>query len=274
MSDVSDLDALCSCMMRISTETEGRPADWRMKHVSLVFAKLCATCISFLRLTPRSSFYAPSKDIQLWDLSSAASLCRNLIEAYYILVYVSGEPVNEESGRFREALWGYHAAFERHEMLRVALPDSKRLPETLAALEKRGTQLQQMRQFQSLSPGYQERLLEGREFKLLSNIELTRIAGISENYYRTRYRYCSTFAHSSPFSISQLNSFRAGAPESERVLATLVGTATGYAAFAIRDFVRIVPDQEGRLDAKIKECISIWQETLKWEKSDWFNAAD
>jgi uncharacterized protein DUF5677 len=274
MSDVRDLDGLCSCMMRISAETEGRPADWRMQHLSLVFAKLCATCISFLRLMPRSSFYAPSKDIQLWDLSSAASLCRSLIEAYYILVYVGSKSVDEESDQFCEALWEYHAAFERHEMLRVALPDSKRLPETLAILEKRRMKLQGMRPFQSLSPGHQKALLDGKDFKLSSNIELTRAAGISENYYRARYRYCSTFAHSSPFSISQLNSFRAGVPESERLLATLVGTATGYTALAIRDFVRLVPDQEAKLDAKITECISIWEETLKWEKSDWFNAPD
>ena len=274
MSDVSDLDDLCTCMMRISAETEGRPADWRMQHLSLVFSKFCATCISFLRLMPRSSFYAPSKGIQLWDLSSAASLCRNLIEAYYILVYVSSKPIDEESGQFREVLWEYHAAFERHEMLRVALPDSKRLPEISAVLEKHKIKLRGMRQFQCLSFGHQKALLDGKDFKLSSNIELTRAAGISENYYRARYRYCSTFAHTSPFSISQLNSFRAGAAESERVLATLVGTATGYTALAIRDFVRLVPDQESKLDAKITRCISIWQETLKWEKSDSFNAPD
>ena len=274
MSAVSDLDYLCNCMMGISIETEGRPADWRIQQSSLVFAKCCATCISFLRLIPNSDFYAPSKNIQLWDLSSAASLCRNLIEAYYILVYVGSESIDKELGEFREALWEYHTAFERHEMLRVALPNSKRLSETLAALEKAHALLQEMRKFQSLSPGHQKRLLEGKDFKLSSNIELTRIAGISEKYYRARYRYCSTFAHTSPFSISQLSFFRAGAVESERILSTLVGTATGYTALATRDFVRLVPDQEVKLDAKIKECIAVWQETLKWEKSDWFNTPD
>lgn len=258
-------------MIRISAETENRPTDWRGQYASLAFAKFCATCISFLRLIPNSTFYAATKNIQLWDLSSAASLCRNLIETYYVLVYLSSASAHNDESTFQQALWEYHAAFERHEMARILLPDSRKLPELAANMIECRAKLKESAHFQRLSARHQENLLAGKDFKLPSNIELCRMAGISENYHRGRYKYCSTFAHTAPFSISQLDCFRAGAPDSEQVLSALIGTATGYAALIIRDFIRLCPDQEDKLPSEVRKQISIWQDTLTWEKSPWFH---
>lgn len=266
MPAASTLDQLCDSVIKLSAETQGRPTDWRGERVSWVFAKFAATCISFLRLIPSSTFYTPAKNLLLWDLSSAASLCRNLIEAYYVLVYVGSDSPDQKNREFREALWEFHAAFERHEMLRIALPSSKRLPEAAAPLATCRKRLEQSQAFQNLSPGHQKKLLDGDSFRLPSNIELSRIAGISENYYRAQYKYCSTFAHSSPFSISQMSAFRAGSPEAEQVLQRLIGLATGYAALAIRDFTRMFPDWEPTLPPEVRDCILIWQDTFKWEK--------
>src|SRR5580765_5980528 len=119
MSKTSTLDHLCDCAMQISASTQGRATDWRGKHASLVFARLCITCISLLRCIPSSSFYAPARHLNVWDLSSASSLCRNLIEAYCVLVYVASNPGDDEERQFRQALWEYHGVFERHEVLRV-----------------------------------------------------------------------------------------------------------------------------------------------------------
>jgi hypothetical protein len=271
MSKADALEDLCNCMIQISTATEGRLTDWRGLNASLVFAKLCATCISFLRLIPSSTFYTPAKNLQLWDLSSAASLCRNLVEAYYVLVYLKTAPTDEEDADFQQALWEYHAAFERYDMLRSILPDSRRLPELAATMTKCRAKLQESPQFLQLSSGHQKKILAGKKFKLPSNVELSQVARISENYYRGRYKYCSTFAHSAPFSISQLNSFRAGTPDSERVLSALIGTATGYTALAIRDFVHLFPDQESTLRPEVSDRILIWEETLKWEEAPWFD---
>jgi hypothetical protein len=235
---------------------------------------LSATCVSFLRVIPGSRLYTPASDLRLWDLSAAASLCRNLIEAYYVLLYINSDPADEADREFQEALWEYHAAFECHEMLSVALPNSTKLPGAAALLGKRRQQLEQCLVFQRQSLPHRKMLLAGKKFKLPDNIELSKAAGISEIYFRSQYKYCCTFAHSSPFSISQLDSFRAGTPEAERLLGMLVDLATGYTAIAIRDYSRRFPDQRDLLPANVRECIQIWEETFKWENNPWFNAPD
>lgn len=267
----STLDQLCDCAIHVSMNTQGRPTDWRGAKASVLFAKLCMTCIGFLRFIPNSSFYVPAKSLPLLDLSSAASLCRNLIEAYYVLLYVSATPQDEEDCEFRQALWDYHTEFERYEMLRVALPSSKTLPKAVALLAQCRTRLEKSPVFQRLSKGHQAKLLEGDSFKLSSSIELSRAAGISEKYYRAQYKYCSTFAHSSPYSISQMESL-ADAPDTEHVWGMLVNIATGYTALAIRDFIRLFPDQEDKLPDTVKESISLWEDMFKWEKLPWFDS--
>jgi hypothetical protein len=274
MSNIATLDQLCDCGIQISGSTQDRPTDWFGQQASIVFGKSVITCISFLRLIPQSSFYATTKNLHLWDLSSAASLCRNLIESYYVQFYVSSFLASEEERLFRRALWEYHCAFERHEMLRSGLPKSKRLPDVAASLAKHRLTLEQTTQFQGLSAGHQKKLLAGSKFKLDSSIELSRAAGISEYYYSAQYKYCSAFAHSAPFSISQMDAFRAGTPEAARVLGVLVSLATGYSALAVRDFIRLFPDQEISVPPDIKECIAEWEEIFKWKKQPWFDASD
>ena len=100
---------------------------------------------------------------------------------------------------------------------------------------------------------------------LLSNIDLSKSAGINADYYRSQYRYCSAFAHSAPFSISQMDSFRYGTLEAEGLFRMLTSVATGYSAFAVRDFARLFPDQEADLSPEVRKCILEWEDIFKWE---------
>ena len=274
MNAIETLDEMCDCVMQISAGTQGRLTTWRGQQASLLFAKLGATCMSFLRVIPGSRFNAAADKFYLWDLSAAASLCRNLIEAYYVLFYLNTEPADEEEREFQEALWEFHASSERHEMFLAALPDSTKLPSVAASLVKKRERLEKSGLFQKQTPQHQKILLSGKKFKLPDNIELSRAAGISEKYFRSQYKYCCTFAHSSPFSISQLDSLQAGTPEAEQLFRMLANLATGYTALAIRDFTQKHPDQQAALSGNVRKCIAIWEDTLRWEKSSSFNVAD
>lgn len=272
--EINSLERLCECGIQISTNTQGRKTDWWGQHASLVFVKLCLTCLSLLRMVPGSAFYTSAKNLRAWDLSATASLCRNLIEAYHVLLYVVSPPEDEEDREFKEALWEYHEAFERHAMLSISLPNSKRLPEASRPLIRCRERLQRSSRFQQLSSGYQKELLQGRKFSTLSNIELSKAAGISESLYRAEYKYCSTFAHSSPFSISQLDCFRAGAPDSEMVFGRICGLSAGYMALAIRDYTGFFPDQKPMLPPYVEECISFSEELFRWEKLPSFESPE
>ena len=269
-SGLPALERLVAELLKLSNGTMGRTTDWRGQQASLAFAKVGITCMTFLRLIPGSSHYGPAGQWAVWDLSAAASQCRNLIEAYHLLCYLVQEPGTVEERAFRQRLWEYHEEYERHEMLRAGVPDSKHLGRVAQEVAGRRARLEASPVFQKLSAGNRQRLLEAKDFKLEGPVELSRRAGVSENYYRSTYKYCSAFSHSAPFSLSQLDDFRAGAPEAEHVLGTLVNQACGYTALAIRDFMKLFPDQDAVVDAQTKVVIAFWEDLLKWEKSPHF----
>ncbi len=182
------------------------------------------------------------------------------------------EPSAASEREFRQWLWEYHEEFERHEMLRTGIPDSRHLARVAQELTARRSRLEANVFFQTLSTCHRRRLLDGKDFKLDGPIELSRKAGVSENYYRSNYKYCSTFAHSAPFSISQLDAFKADAPEARRVLGSLVSVAGGFLALAIRDFTALFPDQIVRMTPEIREIIRFWENLLRWEKSPHFGS--
>lgn len=260
------LERLAKALIDISNGAMGRQTDWRGQQASLAFAKVGVTCMTFLRLIPGSSYYGPANQWAVWDLSAAASQARNLIEAYHLLCYLVHEPPMEPERMFRQWLWEYHEEFERHEMLKAAVPDSKNLPRVAQEVAACRARLEGSPVFRALSAGNRQRLLEARDFKLDGPIELSRKAGVSENYYRSNYKYCSAFAHSAPFSISQLDAFKAGSPKAGEVLGTLVSLACGYAALAIRDFTTLFPDQIAVLDPRTKDAVVFWEGLLQWEK--------
>lgn len=256
---------MCECGWRISLETDGRQADWRGEAASVVFGEIFATCISFLRLNPKSSYYN-KVPLDLWDLPSSATLCRNIIEAFYVLAYLVDSPAEAEERDFQKALWQYHAAFERHEMLRVGVPDSSGISKVQAKHEAARVALEGSPAFQRLLERHRAELLRGKDFMLPSKVELSRALGISEKYFRVHYRHCSTYAHTSPYSVSSLASLTAETEEAKRAFRIVAGAATGYTALAIREFLRLCPDQQDSLSVEIKEAVDLWEGILRdWE---------
>lgn len=261
-------------MLQISNATCGRRCDWRTEQTSLAFAKTGVTAITLLRLVPGSSYFSLAAHLgAVWDISAAASQCRNLIEAYYVLCYLVHEPSDEPSREFQRTLWEYHEEFERHEMLRIALPDSMRIPEVAKELAARRVLLEKTAVFRSLSKGHQADLTSGKSFKIESSIELSRKAGISENYYRAEYKYCSAYIHSAPFSIGQLRDFTSASEGAQHLFKTLVQLATGYSALAIRDFASRFPDARSHIAAEVVQTIRFWEELMKWDKLPEFRQA-
>jgi len=246
------------------------PTTWRIEETSLAFAKVGITCWTFLRLIPGSSYHGPVKGYAIWDLSAAATQCRCLVEAYHVLVYLIHEPTAPEERAFQQLLWNYHCELERYKMLKAAIPDSINLPRVVQTVAVLRSKLEADHYFLTLSSGHRKQILAGEFFKLDDNVALSRKAGISENYYRSNYKYCSAFAHTAPFSISQLRDFTAGDDEAKDLMETLVGCACAYSAMAVRDFAALFPDQMLKLSPEIRRIIAIWEGILRWEKSDHF----
>lgn len=272
-SDVTNLvtlEVLAEALGNLSQATTGMPATWRMEETSLAFAKIGITCWTFLRMIPGSSYNGPVKGYAVWDLSAAATQCRCLIEAYHVLVYLIHEPTAPEERAFQQLLWNYHCELERYKMLSAAIPDSRNLPRVTQTVADLRAKLETDIFFLTIPLGHRKRILKGEFFKLDDNVVLSRKAGISENYYRSNYKYCSAFAHTAPFSISQLRHFKAGEDDAKGLIKALIGYACAYSAMAVRDYAALFPDQMLNLSPEIQKIIAIWERLLLWEKSELF----
>jgi hypothetical protein len=190
------------------------------------------------------------------------------MEAYYSLIYLSLPNIPPEEPGFKSVLWHYHDAFERHEALRIGLPQSGVAQKLKLHLDAARAALEGSAYFQKLKERHRENLLHGKDFKLLDNIELSRRAKINPAYYRMQYKFCSAFSHTAPFSISLMGSFKAGATESKRVLATLVATAGVYTALGIRDFTNVFSEAKARIPSQVMESISVAEHIANWEFTD------
>ena len=201
----------------------------------------------------------------MWDLSSVASLSRNLVEAYFTLRYML-EPVPENGEpRLRENVWRYHETFERLKMLRYALPESSIIPKLESELASSRYLIEQDQLFLKLPKDLRSRILKGESAKLKTNEELCIGAGVNSDYFKSMFKYGSNHTHSSPFSFAQMDAFRASEPEAASVFNLAIQTTTGFTALAIRDFINAFPDQSASLNNSEKRLLELWEGVLRWE---------
>jgi len=95
----------------------------------------------------------------------------------------------------------------------------------------------------------------------LTNSQISERAGISINFYKSTYRYLSSYVHTFPFSIQQIAVFKADDEESLSLIKTLIDTTSGYLSFVIRDFVKLFPDQK-EITKEVDELTKVWLDVL------------
>lgn len=266
----TELEELFEFAKQLSMNTMDRPTDWRGQQASNVFSKCALTSLWLLHSLPGSRFYGPIGGMRVNDITVAASHCRNLMECYYVLSHLLQVPSSADRDEFDRLLWNFNCAHERYEVLRIlnADRDSDALKKAEKLRDDSKRQFEQSVHLRSLSGGHQEKVLKGETFKLDSSIELSRISGVSEMFYRSHYKYCSNFVHCTPFSVLQMDSARMGSRESEVAFGNFRRIASGYMALAVRDFCALFSDQE--IPLNLKDVIGTWEGVFKWEKQPWF----
>lgn len=269
LQDLRTLETLCQTAMNLSITTDERVvSSWREEYASYIFTKICVTTIAVLKLLPKSAYYVVTNNIEIWDISSVCTLARSLIDTYNIFHYLIIEEVDEDELKFRFALWKLHSKCERLKMLELIKSTShelNKLKEDIKLLKKElmGTKFYQRLDFQKCKKLKDFRL--GKKSIFLTNSQICKKAGISPDYYNAAYKYLSNYVHTYPFSISQIAAFKAGDTKSLALLEGAINYCTGYLCLAIRDFVKVFPDQLSNLASDIIKIIKNWEYILKFE---------
>lgn len=106
---------------------------------------------------------------------------------------------------------------------------------------------------------YKNKILNGKKPLVLSNTEICAKAGIAERYYKPIFDYLSGYTHGLPLSLDQILAIS----KIEDVLALMTPifhVCSGYLCFAIRDFIKLFPEQNASIEPIIRLTIKSYEE--------------
>lgn len=252
-----DLKKLIDCSEIISNYNAGKKVDSDLEILSLIFIKNIAHAKSLILLAPKQPFN--NTEIELWDLSSLAAICRCIIDGYYKFYYIGIEDVDIETKNFRLILWDYHSEYRRLEKLKLIKAEKKKISQIEKILNEIKGMLLKNSYFMSLNKKLQSNLIDGNKAVLYSNIELSSKIGIDKNYYKAIFMFLSSYIHSLPFSIDQLLNFRANNEQSLNQIKIILEYATIYLSLTLLDFLEIFPDMNNRLDQDTLNIALTWK---------------
>ncbi len=259
LNALEDFRLLCNEALKISIATDTRSiTPGREELPTLIFAKQVAHGIAVLKLLPTLE----KGKTELQDVPSVFCLTRCMLETYYAFHHICIENVSPEELEFRYALWEYHSKCEFLKMVESLNPNDPDIPEQKKVVEILKQKLLSSSFFKTLSKPQKKTLPDGKQGFYLTTEEIAKRADIPENYHKGVYKFLSNYTQTLGFSVRQLKNFQAGDSKSSGLLQTALVYSTIFLIFSIRDFLKLFPDQNEKIDAKTSEIIKKWEETF------------
>ena len=247
-------ERVSSCACTLSANTSGRMVDSRRKQIaSVIFGKIALHAYTMLQIAPSNSHDVHGYPFAFPDYASVFVLARAVMEGYCTLYYTAIDDISEDERNFRILLGDYHAKKKRVDLLKALGRPPAELPELEADADALRTALQQ-----TDTTG----IWDGKKLFLLSNTDICAKAGIAQRNYKPLYDYLSSYTHGYPISIEQILDISS----INHVLNLLIpfwDVCSGYVCFAIRDFIRLFPDQNVFVDTIIQRTIIRFEENFR-----------
>ena len=196
------------------------------------------------------------------DISSIASLCRNLVEGSNLLYYFAVEEVSAEEVQLRLQIADYQAIKGSIAVFRLINYESGQLKELEQDLAKLKTALASAPGFMALASSTRKRILDGRRTATISHREIASRRGLAADQFSADYRHLSGHVHSDAYALMDLlaGGKLGGAMtiEIRDSLVAMIREATRYAAMTCQDMMRLFPQFQmtGEGLAKIRQFTS------------------
>lgn len=235
----------------ISDATAGKQnLPWNLVRGHQLYNRLTVTSLSFIHLLPRNRYF-PSK-IEFWDFFSIATLARNFIENYYSFYYICIDKVSSEEADFRRLLLTYHLNNEKYKFYKESNQPQYILTEFEENLPKAKSELSEHPFIQNLDNKTRGDILKGKNFKYLSNKQISEKIPFDTRDFEPLYRFFSNQTHSTPLAFFSQNNERGRGLENEAeviYISMAINFVTKYLLVAIIDMTNIFPDCVTKLDS-------------------------
>jgi hypothetical protein len=242
-------------------------------QANLLLLKIVAQCVAVLRSTPVSPLVDPN--LPLWDLSTAASSTRSILESYLLFYYLFVEKVSTEERQFRFAVWLRHGLGENEKFRKISGTPAP--TDWAQSISKAEDVLRKNPRFSDLDQNQQRNVLAGERSTMPKLEKLTpdilSRAGISKDLYGMAYRYCSSFVHTTFFTVEQLERIDASTGEGLAPFAMIAQITTVVLLLLIRDYARVFPHVASSISAELQNRIRDAEDFAQKDKSDWIKAS-
>lgn len=207
LSTLQELDSLISCAIELSVSIAKLEGDSRKQLASIIFAKIILCALSIRKLLPNSATIpgpevrgAKIKRDMFCDVSSTASLCRNLIEASNRLYYIGVEQLSSAEARMRLTISEYHAVSGQISIFKYLLEPGPALDELESERSELKKRLEEDSEFQKLENKVKKDIFGGRMGEHLSQAQIAERRGRNIAAFRADYKYLSSHIHSDSLS--------------------------------------------------------------------------
>lgn len=256
---ITEFDAAGDYASNVSRALVGlSPPEQHRMYAEQIFVKLLAHCITLRRLSPAAD---GAPQAELWDLSSSSVVARAVIEAFDALAYVALQPIEPAQREFRILLWELHDTNRRAKMLEHIGSRDPRLAEIYASAQELYERVIQHTCFNTLSKPLQKRVhdhdpppfVNSQRDRCLAN-------GINYDYYNAVTMQLSQYAHTLPFAVHQLFSFRAGDAEALRMMSLPFQFVLPFLLRATAGVCLLFPDITPEPPENVAVSLDVWTE--------------
>ena len=244
---LTDLNDLIKGAFQLSVWLTKLTGDARKQIASILFAKISLCALSITKLLPPDAKPHVAQQIErerFCDVSSIASLCRNLIEASNRLFYFAVEQISEDEAKMRLQIYEYYGVCAQKAILKFLNGSEETLNELGDELDRLKAEFEASAVFQKLPTRIRRRILDGKQGEALSQPEIAKRRGRSEQAFRADYKYLSSHIHSDAFSLVDLALGKAGGAMTDKTrerLVRMMRETTNYLALTVLDMNSLFP---------------------------------
>jgi hypothetical protein len=266
---VDSLFNTIAAIRNLAEAHKGKDVDALKIQANLLLLKMATQGVAIVRAIP----VGPLTDANLpvWDLSTAAGNARSILESYLIFYHLFVEAVSPDRQHLRFAVWLRHGLAEKKKFRTVSGTPDPAGWDTLVTDAQ--NQISSNPLFSTLDPNQQRNALAGERstFPKLDSLtpQILTAARISQDLWDLAYRYCSSFVHTTFFTVEQLERIDAPSGEGLAPFKMIPDLTNVFLHLVIRDYVKVFPELAGNVTPQVQQQIFDAEKFVKMTTADW-----
>lgn len=243
-----------------SLSLKGKEAQNQQQYyASIIFSKIVSHAITLNRLAPMHVALPSNAPEEHWDISSICCISRTIVEASDVLSYVADESDNEKFSLLKILVWELHDKERRINMLNGIGSNAPEVFEIKHSAEELRSTILSEEYSSILHPNAKGKIKAENSPDFLIPIKERCIrANVSLSYFQGAKMFLSSYVHTHPLAIHQLENFRVGDTSSINLISLAIRYSVVFLGKAIEYMQALMKNALAGVDETTKYIMETW----------------